>query len=102
MARYIVRIETRGASQDVVRGVEAAMRRSGFTQAIQGDDGRVFHLPSETYVGDFVQGDAVGVKDAVVKLAKALCPQAWVLVTQGLSAWQTEEVPADRRPDRLS
>ena len=78
------------------------MRRAGFTRAIKGDDGRVFHLPSETYVGDVVKADAVSVKDAVVKLARSLFPQAWVFVTQGLSAWQTEEARPDRGPERLS
>ena len=92
LPRFIARVEFLGAPDDADSKLETALLAVGFTRAIQGADGRVFKLPSGTYVGDVRSADVVKVKDAIARIARAIYPSAWVLVTRGPSAWATEEL----------
>ena len=92
LPRFIARVEFLSAPDDADSKLETALLAVGFTRAIQGADGRVFKLPSGTYVGDVRSADVVKVKDAIVRITRTIHPSAWVLVTCGPSAWATEEL----------
>lgn len=93
MPNFTTRVELHGAQPSDYETLHERMARHGFKRAIAayGDDGRLhtYALPTAEY--DFNgEGNAVGVRDLVKRVADGVRPNAWVFVTKGEErAWIT-------------
>jgi hypothetical protein len=98
VAKYTVRIELPGASEEQYHHLDQSMEKRGFSRTIKATDGTWWRLPSGEYNVENETRNPIQLKELVVSIADAIRPGSWVLVTEaGSRAWQTAEVEPDAR-----
>ena len=93
MAKYTVRVDLPGATDEQHHTLDQSMERRGFSRVIKATDGSWWRLPHGEYNLENESRNAVQVKNDVISIANAIKPGGWVLVTEaGSRAWQSAEV----------
>ncbi|MEO6339749.1 MAG: hypothetical protein ABIO39_06925 [Caulobacteraceae bacterium] len=103
MAKYTVRVELQGATDQQCSNLDQSMARRGFSRVIKATHGSWWRLPHGEYNLENDSRNPIQVKDLVISIADAIKPGGWVLVTEsGSRAWQTAEVEpeAQKRASR--
>ena len=58
MANYLARVELHSATYSDYENLHSYMHARGYSRYITGDDGKAYHLPTGTYVGNFANNQA--------------------------------------------
>lgn len=98
MAFFNIRVELHGANSQDYRELSQAMSVRGFSDIVDGDDGKRYKLPpgEYSYIGTIT---SVQVRDRAVAAAMTTGKTHGVRVTEGPSCWQGLELLGSRLSD---
>ncbi|MBD8241336.1 type V toxin-antitoxin system endoribonuclease antitoxin GhoS [Pantoea agglomerans] len=81
MARYIVRVELRGADSEDYENLHKKMEAKGYSREIQDGNGTRFHLPTAEYT-TVKSSTAYNVREEVRGVASSVTSSYYVLATE--------------------
>lgn len=81
MARYIVRVELRGADSEDYESLHEKMKEKGYSREIQNANGDWFHLPTAEYT-TIKSSTAYNVREEVRGIASKVKTNYYVLVSE--------------------
>ena len=86
MANYIARVELHSATWNDYELLHATMKQRGYSRTIQSSDGKLYQLPTGTYVVAGTSSTLQNALNAATEAAKETGRQSWVLVADWNSA----------------
>ena len=88
MPNFIARVELHSATWDHYEILHASMQRRGYARTIQASDGKVYQLPTGTYVVMATNSSLQSALKAATEAANETGRQSWVLVADwGTASW---------------
>ncbi|MDU5828533.1 MAG: hypothetical protein E6Z60_16660 [Mixta calida] len=81
MARYIVRVELRGADSEDYESLHEKMEARGYSRDIQDFDGTVFRLPTAEYT-TLKNSTVDNIREEVKWVAGSVRPNYYLLITE--------------------
>jgi len=89
MPNFIARVELHSASYADYESLHVYMQQGGFARIIKGDDGKVYQLPTGTYVSAAAMPSTAAALQIAVVAANATGKTSSIIIAEWVSAaWQ--------------